>query len=374
MNTHQPVAVGLVIDTLARGGAERVLLSIANTLNRGRFRVHVLLTRDPGVLAQDLASDVAVHSLNRRTRWDVVALRRLARIVKQNDIALLHTHSHTAAYFVRLARAFSNRRWLQVMHDHHGPIEGSSLLRMLDTLFLQGVDYYFAVSDRLGRHAARRLQLPSDRWEWLVNGIPVPDGQRRRKASVFTIVQVARLTPDKNQELAIAAAARLRSNLPVFRWLLVGRTSSDYAEACRAMVDRLSLGDHVVFLGERQDVAEYLGAAHVGVLTSRYEALPIALLEYMAARLPLVVTDVGECGNVIRSSGAGFVVSSDDASGFADALWQLAQNPVAAEQAGRASAQYVRSHFSADAMVRRVEDVYTALLSGQPVPPAAIVR
>jgi glycosyltransferase involved in cell wall biosynthesis len=139
---------------------------------------------------------------------------------------------------------------------------------------------------------------------------------------------------------------------------------SSYARRCRDAAQRLGLNDHVVFLGEREDVPALLGAAHVGVLTSRGEALPIALLEYMAARLPVVVTDVGECGATVRASGGGAVVSAADVEGFAAALRQFAVHSGAAAQAGTANYRYVRAHYTAEAMVRRVTEVYQALLSG----------
>ncbi|MGH9661104.1 MAG: glycosyltransferase family 4 protein [Bryobacteraceae bacterium] len=365
VGSHRPIDIALVIDTLARGGAERILVSIANELDRRRFRVHVIETRESGDFVRELAPDVARHSLGRRTRWDIMAVRRLAALLRQNEIQVVHTHSHTAAYLMRIVGFLTRRRWVHVMHDHHGPVD-ESILRWSDRWLLRKVDHYFAVSEPLRRYAADWVRIPEGRCERLANGVPVYKSVEAPKSGTFTIAHVGRLCREKNHEMALAVAALLRRDLPVFRWLMIGRMSSVSGQSCRESARRMGLEDHVVFLGERDDVADLLAGAHVGVLTSRYEGLPLALLEYMAARLPVVVTDAGDCGATIRSSSGGVVVSCEDVDGFASALLGFAADPSAAERAGEANYRYVREHYNSDAMVRRVAQVYDALLSRAP--------
>jgi len=362
MSAHGPVDVALSVDALSRGGAERVLVTLANDLDRRRFRVHFIATREPGPLAVDLAPHVTVHSLDRRTRWDVGVVRRFADVVRRHDIRLVHTHSHSASYLARLARLAFGGQWLHVVHDHHPLVEGSLVLRVADRLLLSGVDHYFAVSDPLAEYAGRWVGIPDARCEKLLNGVATPDVSGAGKAPVFTIVQVARIMPQKDHRMALAVAARLREHLPSFRWLLIGRTTSDYARECQAEAARLGLGEHVAFMGELDDVAMLVRQAHVGVLTSRDEGLPIALLEYMAASLPVVVTDVGDCGVPVRASGGGSVVASGDVEAFMRALLAVAADAAAAERAGAANRRYVRRLYGTDAMVARVAEVYDALL------------
>ena len=89
VNRQAAIDIALVIDTLGRGGAERVLVSIANGLDPMRFRVHVIETRESGDLARELAPHVTLHSLGRRMRWDIMAVRRLAALFEQNGIRSL---------------------------------------------------------------------------------------------------------------------------------------------------------------------------------------------------------------------------------------------------------------------------------------------
>jgi glycosyltransferase involved in cell wall biosynthesis len=369
-----PVPIALVIDTLTRGGAERVLIAIANNLPRPRFRIHVITTRSPGEDARELAEDVVVHSLDRASRWDVGALARFAAVVRRNGIRLIHTHSHSSAYFCRLARALHRQRWIHVVHDHHGPVESSWAMRLADRALLRGVDHYFAVSERLARYAAGSIGVPASRCERLPNGIALPPPVPVGPGHGFTIVQVARLFPEKQQLLAVEIAARLRDRGTRFQWLLVGSTESAYAEACRAAIARSGLQEQVRMLGERSDVGALLAEADVGVLTSRYEALPVALLEYMAAGLPALVTDVGDCAATVRGAGGGEAISGGDVAGFVARLEALASEPDRRRAWGAANREYIRRHHSLEAMVGRVEVAYDTLLGLAPTVDPQLLR
>ena len=362
MSGDAPIDIALAIDALERGGAERVLVDIANGLDPDRFNVHVILTRNRGPLATELSTHVRVHSLERRSRSDLLAARRFNRVIVENDIRLVHTHNHSAAYFARVARIVGRGSWLHVMHDHHGPVESSVAHRLLDRSLLRNVDYYLAVSSRLEAYAGNWIGIASDRRELLANGIPVPVAMTPPPATPITVVQVARLVPEKNQKLAIMAAFALRAWLPDMRWLLVGRNTSPYAAECAHLIEEKGLGENVMLVGERSDVGKLLAAAHIGVITSDFEGLPIALLEYMAAGLPVVVTDVGDCASVVRASGGGSIVPAGDVEALGEALRRYASDPSAARRAGAANRVYVESHHGIDGMVQRVSVIYETLL------------
>jgi glycosyltransferase involved in cell wall biosynthesis len=341
-----------------------VLVSLANGLDPARFDVHVITIRDAGELASDLAPHVRLHSLNRRSGWDVVSLHRFLTLLDRHHIEIVHTHSHMASYFVRIARGLRRARFRHVVHEHYPLIE-QSRLRFADRLCLPRVDYYFAVSPELAGYASRWLRLPPARCEVLPNGTDALEPAATARPSVFTVAQVGRVTPQKDQRLALAVADRLRADVGAFRWLVIGRADSPYAEECRAAARRMGLADFVCFTGERGDARETLGRAHVGVLTSKAEGLPLALLEYMAAGLPVVVTDAGAAGDLVRASGGGRVVPHGDIEAFAVALSGYAADSDAAERAGAANRAYVRAHHGVGPMVERVAAVYTDLAAGR---------
>ena len=117
-------------------------------------------------------------------------------------------------------------------------------------------------------------------------------------------------------------------------------------------------------MGERGDVGDLMARAQLGVLTSDYEGLPIALLEYMAAGLPVVVTDAGDCAAVVRASGGGVVIPRGDVDALVAAIVRYASDPAAARRAGATNRQFVEMHYGTAAMMRRVTEVYDRLMGG----------
>jgi glycosyltransferase involved in cell wall biosynthesis len=358
------LGVAQVIVRLGRGGAERMLVTLANGLDPARFDVHVITIRDAGELAGDLAPHVSLHALERGSAWDLASFFRFRRVLARHGIEIVETHSHLSAYFVRIARVLGARHIRHVVHEHFPLIE-QSRLRFLDRLCLSRVDYCFAASAALADYASRWIGIPRERCEVLTNATDVTSPPAAERAPVFTIAQLGRVTPQKNQRMALAVAERLRLDGLPFRWLLIGSLDSAYADSCRAAATTLGLEEVISFSGERADTQAILGEAHVGVLTSVAEAaLPLALLEYMAAALPVVVTDTGESGTFVRESGGGRVVAQGDLEAFAAALSAYAADREAAERAGAANRRYVEAHHRVESVVERVASVYEALAAG----------
>jgi glycosyltransferase involved in cell wall biosynthesis len=365
-----PVRVAIVVDTLARGGAERVGVTLANALDPRRVAVCMVQTRMAGPLSKELAPHVRCYALGRRRRIDLAAAWRLGRLFDREEIDVVHTLSHSASYFVRVARIAGGGHWAHLIHDHHGPIESDRWVQRLDRLLLSRVDGYVAVNDRLADGARRRLHLPAERCLTVPNGIALPPRVERSAREVFTVAQVGRLAPEKDHMTALYAAERLRRQLPSLRWLMIGRAdleTSAWGRACQALHRALGLEGIVEFVGEQEDVRACLRRADAAALTSRVEALPVALLEAMACGLPVVVTDAGACRLVVEASGGGVVVHPGDSEGIANALLEFARDPERRREAGECNREYVARAHSADAMAERFTQIYERLRAARAV-------
>jgi glycosyltransferase involved in cell wall biosynthesis len=161
-------------------------------------------------------------------------------------------------------------------------------------------------------------------------------------------------------------AALLRKSIPNLKWICVGKIPDqpdDYINEVRKLIKELRLTSCVKLTGELNDVRAVLRQAHTGVLTSESEGLPVALLEYMAEQLPVVVTDVGQCGAIVREADSGRVVSPADPAKLADAILHILQNPESARKMGQNGRSYVEKHFSIGTMVQRVYQLYADLMA-----------
>ncbi|HEY1271824.1 MAG TPA: glycosyltransferase, partial [Terriglobales bacterium] len=136
--------------------------------------------------------------------------------------------------------------------------------------------------------------------------------------------------------------------------------------ACRkdyeTQVANLGLERNVLFLGRRTDVPDILTSSDIAVLPSQAEGLPNAVLEYLAAGLPTIASNVGGNAEIIRDGETGLLVPPDNPTVLAQSLLKLLRGPELASRIGAAGQQRVRNDFSFERMIEEVDKLYNALL------------
>ena len=360
----RPIRIAQVIDSLSTGGAERVAVNLANNLFALGYPSYVIATRYAGDLGRRLSSGVTLYCAGRRSRWDVRGLRRIVSFLDEHELDIVHSHNHTSSYLVRLVRLLAKRKPIHVVHDHHGPAINNRRLAVYDWLMLRNADAYITVSDALRARALRLLHFAPGDCLQIDNGIEIGPATPPWHGPP-TVVHVANIRPPKGHATAVRAAALLSQGIPGFRWICVGNIPEPptaYVTDLRSMISSVDGADCVELAGPSDDIRVQLSQAHVGVLTSDAEGLPMTLLEYMASELPVVVTDVGQCGALVREAEAGLVVPSGDHEAIAAAVCDLISKPDRGRSLGERGRAYVQKRFSAAAMAKTVSVLYDRLL------------
>jgi glycosyltransferase involved in cell wall biosynthesis len=226
-----------------------------------------------------------------------------------------------------------------------------------------------AVSDNVRDHLVQVQGLPADRVVTILNGIDLdayrlPPAERAAARAELGLPPeavvagtVARLVPVKNQAMLLRAAARVPG-----LWLALagdGELRTDLEQ----LAGELGIADRVRFLGLRRDVPRVLAALDVFVMTSESEGLPIAMIEAMAAGLPVVATEVGGIPELVADGVSGRLVPANDHEAAAAALAALASDPAQRHAFGRAGCDAAGGKYSISAMVRAYTAIYEAGLT-----------
>lgn len=293
----------------------------------------------------------------------------------------------------KLAFELSARR-VDVLHSHHlGPYMYGAVAARLAGVPHVTTEHSRELYDTPRRwwvgktmsHAAEVVTVSHELAQWrrasfndapavVLNGVTVPplldDAQRaeRRRAlglpEGFVIACVARFAPEKDHATLLRAFARVRRRVADASLVLVGWGPLE--ADVEALGAELGVADAVRFLGRRDDVEDILPACDVIALSSRREGLPLALLEGMAAALPVVATSVGDVPTLV-AGGEGFAVGAGDDEAFADALVHFASDPGSRRRAGRKARQRVERIHSVDAMAAAYMRIYQRVLSPETV-------
>jgi glycosyltransferase involved in cell wall biosynthesis len=182
--------------------------------------------------------------------------------------------------------------------------------------------------------------------------------------SDLVLVTVANLIPYKGHGDLLDALARISGQLPKSWTLLCIGRDDGYGQRLRSQARHLGLRDHVRFLGERRDVASLMKGADIGILCSHEEGFANAILEGMAASLPMIVTNVGGNSEAVIDGVTGLVVNPHNPAALGQAILNLAANDATRSAMGQAGYSRAKMHFDINVCVANYVNLYEGLLRG----------
>jgi glycosyltransferase involved in cell wall biosynthesis len=372
----RPLRVATIV-TRFQAGAGAVALHGALGLDPGRFQVSISAGSGDRLLDDARSAGLPVHvepSLRSPIDpvHDLLALRRLSTLLAGGDFDVVHTHSAKAGTIGRLAarRAGVPR----IVHTFHGfPFhEFQSAARRNGYIGIERrlgrfTDVALCVGTGVASEAVRRRLLPPER----IRTIGVISGARppadlalarataRRQlgltASDRVVGAVGRLAYQKAPEHFLAALARLNRRDVVGVWVGGG----ELAEQVAAEAARLAPQVRVLLTGERSDVLELLPAFDVFALPSRYEGVPVALVEAAMCGVPIVATAVNGVCDVVVPGSTGLLVPPQRPDLLARAVDHLLDHPATAERLAREARKQVASTHTDKALAVALMAAYT---------------
>ena len=368
-----------IISTDGIYGAERVVLDLAGYFAKRSWDSRVVAIDCSGadaLLGLARQKGLTTHKLlaANRALWNT--LRDLRNYVVGENIGVVHAHGYKADTLVRWSGVARHARIISTCHTWYSDSWRMKLYEFLDKRSLRGFDRVAVVSPQLQQEVldcgiqARRVAL-------IRNGTAEPvatPGARDRIREEFSfgaddvvLVRVGRLANSKGNDVLLRSLVG-NPELRAAKVLFVG--DGEERGALQAFADANGLADRISFTGYRADIPDLLAAGDVFVLPSIKEGLPIALLEAMAASLPIVSTDAGAITMALENARNSWVVATGDERGLAGALAQAISRPdLRAEYARRAREDFLR-HFSVEAM----GTAYVSLYEGSRVDEATRTR
>jgi glycosyltransferase involved in cell wall biosynthesis len=363
----------LIHNPSVMGGAEKVAVDLATSLDRTRFDSLFCAIKKPKTPTREdelRAAGVRFFPLDRDSIRDVRVLVSLVRLLRRERIDILHAHLWDAN-LVAVVAGFLARTPVVVAHEHTWSYEGD-LLRVLTDRFLvaRGSSAFLCVSEEDRRKMIEIERIPAQTIRVVTNGIrplPAPSAYDLRAdlgiaATAQVVGAVTVLREQKRLDVLVRALVHLVDRVPDPHVVIAG---DDVGLGNRKRLEELTaslgLSSRVHLLGRRDDIADVLAAVDVACLSSDYEGMPLSLMEYMAAAKPIVSTRVGGVPEIIDHGVEGLLVPRDDPAALADALERLLADSVLARSLGQAARARQERDFSLASVVTRVESIYDDL-------------
>ena len=373
------IKIAFVIDTIdsPTGGTEKQLLLLIKHLDKTRFAPCLCVLYVSPWLRENFTLcpliEIGVTSFKNpgayRNIW------KFSRFLKKEDIDIVQTHfvegnkvGIVAAKLAGITTIISSRR-------NQGYWHKSIELRLLG-LLNRCVTRYIANSANTREWASATENIPLQQIDVIHNGIDLDlfaaatIGAKHEFRAMLNIPAdgvlmgiVANLRPVKGIDVFVKAAEMVSQLIPNAYFIIVGEGEGAEEQRLKGMVADLKLSEKIHFLGKREDIPRILGCLDLGALTSHSESFSNSVVEYLAAGLPVVCTDVGGCREAVSDGFNGYVVPRGDHAMLARRIVEMIQGGRLGEM-GIASKAKALESFSLAAMVTAHENLYQQVANG----------
>jgi glycosyltransferase involved in cell wall biosynthesis len=367
-------SLGYVVNSLNPGGTEKLVVEMSLAF-APEFDVSVYCLDEPGVWATDLRDrGIPVHCLWRQPGVDLAIPMKLARHFRRWGTQIIHAHQCTPWFYAALSRLlYSAPRLLLEEHGRFFP-EVYKLKRvLLNRMLIKRLTHRFvAVSEDIRQRLVRYEGLGGCQIDVVYNGVrpELPLGPEAREAlrqgfgfepESFVVGTVGRFDPIKNLPILVESLARACREISTLRGFLVGNGPM-FADV-GSLVEQAGLSDRIQMLGFREDARKLIQSMDLFVLSSFSEGTSMALLEAIAAGVPVVVTNVGGNPEVVANGYTGWVVPSDSADDLTAAILEALKDVSKRQQFATAGQRRFEERFTFDRMIDGYRQQYGTLLS-----------
>jgi len=368
-----------IIRNLEYGGAQKLLINVVKNINRKKFNVQVMCTFTLGPLTKELDDlKVKVSLLNSDRFYNPITIIKMVSFLIKNNIQVIHSHqyfpdiiSRISGFIARTPRVYST------FHNVY-PWKTERNLKSLLKVFIDSfTSKYFttktiAVSNAVRDFHIRILNLQEDNIIVInnfINYIPKHNGEisdkdiSKKKKNIgidetkSVILNVASLSIQKDHENLILAAESVIIKNPSVIFLIAG--DGEMREDLSDIIDQKKLNDHIKLLGNRDDILELLYISDIFILSSKWEGMPVSLIEAMAMSRPVITTDVGGVRDAIQNGENGLIVESSNSSALSNAIQQLINNKTLSQSMGEKGRVIYENQFNSCKIINELEILYT---------------
>ncbi len=367
-----------LLTSFNRAGAEQQVVQLARGFLAKGWSIHIISMTEPTAPYEELVRQgIGFEHLDmRRGIPDPRAIMKLRRILNRIKPHIVHSHLVHANLLARATRLFTRASMPVLITTAHNSNEGGMLRMLLYRL----TDPLCELTTNVSHDAVERFiqikAVPRRKIVFIPNGIDssvfeaARDSAAEDRAAVraelgmkdaFIWLAVGRLTEAKDYPNLLSAfktAAQTREDCVL---LIVGE--GELEQEVMQWIQSHSLQDKVKQLGIRDDVIRLMRASDAYVMSSRWEGMPMVLLEASACGLPIVATDAGGNREIVQSGRSGLIVPPADSLRLAEAMTAMMALPAAGRAAmGECGRAYIRQMFDMNVIIERWESIYARFM------------
>ncbi len=350
-----------MIDSLEVGGAERMAVNLANTFTEQGIVNKLIVSRNDGPLTKLVRNQESVRILGKKSTFDIKAFRKLISEVKSFKPDIFHIHGTSIYWGVGLKFFFPKVKL--IWHDHLGisPEVITENPRSELKWIGKNIDFIITANESTAEFWKEKRIIRDSSIKYLSN-FPYLKIEEKVKTDTFTFLHLANYRSEKGQMNIVNACKILKDKGYSFQVRMVGqRVDKNWEEKVSSKIKDLDLNSDVALEGPSDNVAKVLTQVDAGLVASDREGLPVALLEYGLAGLPVISTNVGQCAEVLGKGDFGILVPVNNPEEMAKAMEHLISLPDKGVALGENLQIQVKNHYGELQFISEYQNVINSL-------------
>lgn len=352
-----------LIDSLSGGGAESMLATLVNYLKQNEVDIEcdvaTLYETEKKYLS---GKEFPIHCLKLDSKYSYKGISRLYHFLSARHYDIVHVHLFPSNYFAAIVSLFIRGPvFVYTEHSVWNRRRHFCLLRILEAYVYSRFYRIIAVSELVATRLNKWLPSVDSKVRVIPNCIQIPEIDDAKNISThaeqYTILFAGRLEYAKGIDILLKALTNV--SVP-FRLIMAGDGSQK--GALEVLAQRLKIRNQVEFLGFRSDIHHLMANADCVVLPSRWEGLPMVVLEAAAVGAPIVASSVGGIPEVIKNRETGWLVPPEDPKILGVILNEVLTNKSQARRIGRKARELVIKNYSVEVLARRTLNLYSDIL------------
>lgn len=364
------IRINYVIGQLGKGGAERQLYEIVKGIDKDRFEPILINLSQGGYWADKIGKlGIELIEIPRKKHIEFSRLFKLIKIFREKRPDIVHAYMFSANSYGRVA-AILTRAPVIIASERSLPEIDKDKSRhqiFIDKLFSSFSHGIICNSYIAAETLATKYSFNAQKVFTVHNGIDTSlyleeSSKNQKKLAQKVVGTVGSLAVAKNHRLFLDMAKNIidKSDNKDIKFLILG--NGTLRDELERHAKHLGIKDKIVFAGERNDIPELLQSMDIFVMTSLYEGMSNAVMEAMAAGLPVVATDVGGNGELVIDGETGFLCPSNDAEALAERVASLIHNERERSRMGENGKKRIKNEFGIRKMIKKTESIYIKLL------------
>lgn len=359
-----------MIETSGPGGAEQMLISMIEALNKEKYKPYVCLLKDGWLNQQLIDRNITTIILPQHGTLDIKWILKCIKYIKDTKINLMHAHEFAMNTYAAIISRLIGTPCVTTVHGKNYCWE--KWHRRLLYRFVSRSTQMIAVSSDIKNFLIKTVGVPTRNIHTILNGINIEkyshDNDKPLKLSdngnlidTYPVIGcVGNLYPVKGHIYFIRAAALILKDYPNAAFVIAGR--GQLLDELKNEAHNLGIEEHIHFLGFREDIPSLLQSFDIFVLPSLSEGLPLSILEAMAAKTPVISTNVGGIPEVIKEEETGLLVDPKDPEALSQKLHILLSNNQLKQDLITNAFNKVTKLYSTNRMIYSYTKIYENLL------------